>query len=56
MGHDDPFQGVTMPVVPTNGIYPAPMGVAYVAKPLGDGKFELVAKILPNQWQSLSQL
>ena len=56
VGHDDPFQGVTMPVVPTNGIYPAPMGVAYVAKPLGDGNFELVAKILPDQWQALSQL
>ena len=56
VGHDDHFQGVTMPVVPTNGIYLAPMGVAYAAKPLGDGKFELVAKILPNQWQSLSQL
>ena len=56
VGHDDPFQGVTMPVVPTNGIYPAPMGVAYVAKPLGDGNFELVAKILPNQWLALSEL
>ena len=56
VGHDDPFQGVTMPVVPTNGIYPAPMGVAYVVKPLGDDKFELVAKILPNQWEPLSQL
>lgn len=56
VGHDDPFQGVTMPIVPTNGIYPAPMGVAYVAKPLGDGGFELVSKILPNQWQALSQL
>ena len=56
VGHDDPFQGVTMPVIPTNGIYPAPMGVAYVAKPLGDGNFELVAKILPNQWQALSEL
>ena len=56
IGHDDPFQGVTMPVIPTNGIYPAPMGVAYVAKPLGDGNFELVAKILPNQWQALSEL
>ena len=56
VGHDDPFQGVTMPVVPTNGIYPAPMGVAYVAKPMGDGKFELIAKILPNQWQDLAQL
>ena len=55
VGHDDPFQGVTMPVVPENGIYPAPMGVAYVAKPLGDGKFDLVAKILPDQWQTLAQ-
>ena len=56
VGHDDPFQGVTMPIVPVNGIYSEPMGVAYVAKPLGDGSFEMVAKILPNQWQSLSQL
>ena len=55
VGHDDPFQGVTMPIIPENGIYPAPMGVAYVAKPLGDGKFDLVAKINPNQWQSLAQ-
>ena len=55
VGHDDPFQGVTMPVIPENGIYPAPMGVAYVAKHLGDGKFDLVAKILPNQWQTLAQ-
>ena len=55
VGHDDPFQGVTMPIVPENGIYPAPMGVAYIAKPLGDGKFDLVAKINPNQWQSLAQ-
>ena len=55
VGHDDPFQGVTMPVIPENGIYPAPMGVAYVAKPLGDGKFDLVAKILPDQWASLAK-
>lgn len=55
VGHDDPFQGVTMPIVPENGIYPAPMGVAYIAKPLGDGKFDLVAKINPNEWQSLAQ-
>ena len=55
VGHDDPFQGVTMPIVPSNGIYPAPMGVAYVAKPLGDGKFNLVAKILPKQWQELAE-
>ena len=55
VGHDDPFQGVTMPVMPTSGIYPAPMGVAYVVKPLGDGKFDLVAKITPNQWQLLAE-
>lgn len=55
VGHDDPFQGVTMPIVPTNGIYPAPMGVSYVVKPMGDGKFELVAKLLPTQWQALAQ-
>ena len=55
VGHDDPFQGVTMPVVPKNGIYPAPMGVAYVAKPEGDGNFELIAKIEPDQWPALAQ-
>ena len=55
VGHDDPFQGVTMPVVPKNGIYPAPMGVAYVVKPLGDGNFELIAKIDPDQWPALAQ-
>ncbi len=55
VGHDDPFQGVTMPVIPKNGIYPAPMGVAYVAKPLGDGNFDLIAKIEPDQWPALVQ-
>ena len=55
VGHDDPFQGVTMPYIPANGIYPEPMGVAYVAKPLGNGKFDLVAKILPNQWEELAK-
>jgi phosphohistidine phosphatase SixA len=55
VGHDDPFQGVTMPVIPKNGIYPAPMGVAYVVKPLGAGKFDLIAKIEPDQWPALAQ-
>lgn len=56
VGHDDPFQGATMLVEPPNGIYPAPMGVSYVIKPMGGGKFTLVAKVLPSQWKSLSQL
>ena len=55
VGHDDPFQGATMLVEPPNGIYPAPMGVSYVVKPMGGGKFTLVAKLLPSQWQSLAQ-
>ena len=49
VGHDDPFQGVTMAVVPPDGIYPDPMGVAYVIKPMGNGQFALVAKLLPTQ-------
>ena len=55
VGHDDPFQGVTMGVVPPDGIYPDPMGVSYVVKPMGNGQFELVAKLLPTQWRALSQ-
>ena len=55
VGHDDPFQGATMFVEPPNGIYPAPMGVSYVIKPMGAGKFTLVAKLLPSQWHSLAQ-
>lgn len=55
VGHDDPFQGVTMAVEPPNGIYPDPMGVSYVVKPMGNGKFELVAKLLPTQWRTLAQ-
>ena len=55
VGHDDPFQGVTMQVEPPKGIYPDPMGVAYVVKPLGNGNFKLIAKLLPTQWRVLSQ-
>ncbi|WP_413442713.1 hypothetical protein [Synechococcus sp. MIT S1220] len=45
-----------MTVEPPNGIYPAPMGVAYVIKPMGEGKFALVAKVLPSQWKKLADL
>ena len=55
VGHDDPFQGVTMGVEPPKGIYPDPMGVAYVVKPMGNGNFKLVAKLLPTQWAALAQ-
>ncbi|BAQ66436.1 hypothetical protein GM3709_3201 [Geminocystis sp. NIES-3709] len=48
VGHDDLFEAAT-------GIYPAPQGMAYVVKPDGKGGFELVANMLPEEWDKLSQ-
>ncbi|XPM55999.2 MAG: histidine phosphatase family protein [Leptolyngbya sp. IPPAS B-1204] len=48
VGHDDVFEAAT-------GIYPEPQGVAYVVKPNGQGGFELVANLLPEEWAQLSQ-
>jgi phosphohistidine phosphatase SixA len=46
VGHDDVFESAT-------GIYPEPQGVAYVVEPQGNG-FELVARLDPDEWESLS--
>ena len=46
VGHDDIFESAT-------GIYPAPQGIAYVVKPDGEGGFELVANMLPEEWTQL---
>lgn len=46
VGHDDIFEAAT-------GIYPAPQGIAYVLKPDGNGDFELIAKMLPEEWSQL---
>jgi len=43
VGHDDPFDAAT-------GIYPEPMGVAYVLRPAGDGEFEILGHIDPTAW------
>lgn len=43
VGHDDPFEAAT-------GIYPEPMGVAFIIKPDGKGGFELIADIAPAEW------
>lgn len=32
------------------GIWPKPEGVAYIFKPLGNGRFEPVAKVLADEW------
>jgi phosphohistidine phosphatase SixA len=46
VGHDDVFDAAT-------GIYPEPQGVAYIVKPLPDGKFDIVASMLPDEWLKL---
>ena len=46
VGHDDIFESAT-------GIYPAPQGMAYVVKPDGNGGFELIANMLPEEWAEL---
>ncbi|AFY59711.1 histidine phosphatase family protein [Synechococcus sp. PCC 6312] len=48
VGHDDVFEAAT-------GIYPEPQGVAYILKPSGNGGFEILAKVLPDEWAKLGQ-
>jgi phosphohistidine phosphatase SixA len=43
VGHDDPFEAAT-------GIYPEPMGVAFVLRPDGNGGFEVLGSIPPDGW------
>lgn len=43
VGHDDPFEAAT-------GLYPEPMGVAFVVRPDGKGNFDLVSKVTPQDW------
>ncbi|NJK49910.1 histidine phosphatase family protein [Candidatus Gracilibacteria bacterium] len=47
VGHDDVFEAAT-------GIYPEPQGVAYILKPDGQGSFEIIANMLPDEWAKLS--
>ncbi|ELR98260.1 histidine phosphatase family protein [Gloeocapsa sp. PCC 73106] len=46
VGHDDIFEAAT-------GIYPAPQGMAYILKPDGQGGFEIIANMLPEDWSNL---
>ena len=48
VGHDDLFEAGT-------GIYPDPQGIAYLLKPDGNGEFELIANLLPEEWVELSE-
>ncbi|MEL6438402.1 MAG: histidine phosphatase family protein [Cyanobacteria bacterium J06621_8] len=47
VGHDDIFESAT-------GIYPDPQGIAYVLKPDGNGSYEIVANMLPEDWTELA--
>jgi phosphohistidine phosphatase SixA len=38
------------------GIWPKPNGVAYVFRPLKQGRFEVLAKILPQEWIKAAKL
>ncbi len=46
VGHDDIFESAT-------GIYPDPQGIAYIVKPDGNGSFEIIANMLPEEWGQL---
>lgn len=48
VGHDDVFDAVT-------GIYPAPQGIAFIVTPDGSGGFDIVADMLPDEWEQLAQ-
>jgi hypothetical protein len=38
------------------GIWPKPEGVAYVFRPLPEGKFEAIAMVLPEDWGRVAGL
>jgi broad specificity phosphatase PhoE len=46
VGHDDPFEAAS-------GIYPEPMGVAWVIRPGGPAGFTLLGQIKPEAWAAL---
>ncbi len=46
VAHDDPFEAAT-------GIYPEPMGSAYLVKPDNAGGFEVLGCIAPDGWSTL---
>lgn len=46
VGHDDIFESAT-------GIYPDPQGMSYVLKPDGNGSFEILANMMPEDWMAL---
>lgn len=46
VGHDDVFESAT-------GIYPEPQGIAFIIKPNGRGRFEILANLTPDEWALL---
>lgn len=48
VGHDDVFEAAS-------GIYPEPQGIGFVLKPDGNGSFEILAMLAPEEWAALQQ-
>ncbi len=48
VGHDDVFDSAT-------GYYPKPQGMAYILKPDGKGKFEIVASVPAEGWLAMTK-
>jgi hypothetical protein len=48
VGHDDPFEAAT-------GIYPEPMGVAFVVRPGDEGGFRILANLEADEWAELAR-
>jgi hypothetical protein len=48
VGHDDPFEAAT-------GIYPEPMGVAFVVRPDDEGGFRILANLEADEWAELAR-
>ena len=48
VGHDDIFESAT-------SIYPDPQGIAYILEPDGNGDFDIIANLLPEEWAELSE-
>ena len=48
VGHDDPFEAAT-------GIYPEPVGVAFVLRPASDGHFAVLADVAAEEWARLAR-
>lgn len=56
VGRNDVIVAHTANLFEAAGIFPQPEGVAYVFRPLADGRFLPVARVLPGEWLAVARL